>query len=131
MENSSVKLVCNSTSSRSSSDEHSRRCKESGRVYYALLAAKTLSIEHRHLQARHCSGYFKSCILISRAPDMNTSYIACACLCTHRRTYSVQCSDKICFPQLRIKCGIAKSCPGTHTALQAPMVLRNLKVHTF
>ena len=33
----------------------------------------------------------------------------------------VQCSDKIRFPQLRIKCGAAKSCPGTHTGLQAPM----------
>ena len=36
--------------------------------------------------------------------------------------YSVQCSDKICFPQLGIKCGVAKSCPGTHTALQASMM---------
>ena len=36
--------------------------------------------------------------------------------------YSVQCSDKICFPQLGIKCSVAKSCPGTNTALQAPMV---------
>ena len=37
-------------------------------------------------------------------------------------TYSVPCSsDKTCFPQLRIKCGITKSCPGTHTALQVPI----------
>ena len=43
-------------------------------------------------------------------------------ICVHRRTYSVQCSDKICFPQLCIKCGLAKSCPGIHTALQVPMV---------
>ena len=42
-------------------------------------------------------------------------------ICVHRCTYGVQCSDKIHFPQLCIKCGIAKSCPGTHTALQAPM----------
>ena len=43
-------------------------------------------------------------------------------ICVHRHTYSVQCSDKICFPQLlRIKFGVAKSCPGTYTALQAPM----------
>ena len=41
----------------------------------------------------------------------------------HRHIYSLQCSDKIRFPQFRIKCGIAKSCPGIHTALQAPMVL--------
>ena len=39
-------------------------------------------------------------------------------ICVHRRTYSVQCSDKIRVPQLDIKCGVAKSCPGTHTALQ-------------
>ena len=43
----------------------------------------------------------------------------------HRRTYSIQCSDKIHFPQLRIKCSVAKSCPGTHTALQAPMILNS------
>ena len=42
-------------------------------------------------------------------------------LCMHRCTHSLQCSDKMRFPQLRIKCGIAKSCPGTHTALQAPI----------
>ena len=40
----------------------------------------------------------------------------------HRHMYSIQCSDKICFPQLCIKCDVAKSCPGTHTALQVPMV---------
>ena len=42
-------------------------------------------------------------------------------ICMHRRRYSIQCSDKIRFPQLWIKCGVAKSCPGTHTALQALM----------
>ena len=37
--------------------------------------------------------------------------------CTDVRiAYSVV--KKIHFPQLRIKCGVAKSCPGTHTALQ-------------
>ena len=56
-----------------------------------------------------------------RGPDAKTPYIAYARLRLNRRTYSVQCSDKIHFPQLRIKCGVAKSCPGTHTALQAPM----------
>ena len=70
----------------------------------------------------HCPGYFESCLLISRGPDARRPYIAYACLCMHRRTSSVQCSDKVRFPQLRIKCGIAKSYPGTHTALQAPMV---------
>ena len=66
----------------------------------------------------HCPGYFESCILTSRGPDAkmwSPAYVV------HRRMYSVQCSDKIQFPQLRIKCGIAKSCLGTHTALQAPM----------
>ena len=29
------------------------------------------------------------------------------------RTYSVQYSDKVRFPQLRIKCDVAKSCLGT------------------
>ena len=37
----------------------------------------------------------------------------------------MQCSDKIRFPQLRIKCSVAKSCPGTHTVLQAPMILNS------
>ena len=35
----------------------------------------------------------------------------------HRRTYSVQCFDKIRFPQLCIKCGVAKSCPSIPTKL--------------
>ena len=42
-------------------------------------------------------------------------------ICVQRHTYSVQCSDKIWFPQLCIKCGVAKSCPDTHTGLQAPV----------
>ena len=42
-------------------------------------------------------------------------------ICVHRLTHSIQCSDKIRFPQLCIKCSVAKSCPGTHTALQVPM----------
>ena len=43
-------------------------------------------------------------------------------ICVYRCMYSIQCSDKIRFPQLHIKCGVAKSCPGTDTALQVPMV---------
>ena len=46
----------------------------------------------------------------------------------HKRAYAhtdvciaVQCSDNT-LPQLHIKCGIAKFCPGTHSALQAPML---------
>ena len=76
---------------------------------------------HRRLQAWKYPGYFESCVPISRGLGTKDIYIAYVCLRTHRRTYSVQCSDKIRFPQLCIKCGIAKSCPGTHTALQAPM----------
>ena len=34
---------------------------------------------------------------------------------TDVRIAYMQCSDKIRFPKLRIKCGVAKSCPGTHT----------------
>ena len=44
-------------------------------------------------------------------------------ICVNRRTYSVQCSDKISFPQLHIKCDVAKSCLCTHTTLQAPMYM--------
>ena len=32
----------------------------------------------------------------------------------HRCTHGVQCSDKIRFPQLRIKCGVANSSLGAH-----------------
>ena len=46
----------------------------------------------------------------------------------HKRAYVMSdvriaystCSDNM-LPQLRIKCGVAKSCPGTHTALQVPV----------
>ena len=44
-------------------------------------------------------------------------------ICVHRCKYSLQCSDKIRLPQSCFKCGIAKSCPGTHTALQVPVQL--------
>lgn len=41
-------------------------------------------------------------------------------ICVHE---GVQCSDKIRFPraQLRMKCGVAKSCPDADTALQVPI----------
>ena len=38
----------------------------------------------------------------------------------------IQCRDKIHFPQLCIKCGVAKSCPGIQTALQAPMLMNDV-----
>ena len=85
----------------------------------------------------HCPGYFESFALISRGPDVKKCapmppyflYSICVLmrLRTHRRTYSVQCSDYIRFPQQRINCGVAKSCPGTPTALQAPMPRPHLK----
>ena len=80
----------------------------------------------RHTRAM--PGLFRI-MLYSYHEDQTRRHVACpqtpciayACLHMHRRTYSVQCSDEICFPQLRIKCGIARSCLGTHTALQAPI----------
>ena len=76
---------------------------------------------HRCLQAQAypLPGLFKLWVLISQGLDAKTrghQHIACTCtdICI---VYSVA----IRFPQLRIKCGIAKSCLGTHTALQAPM----------
>ena len=60
--------------------------------------------------------------------DAKTPYIACVCLRTHRCMYSIQCSDKVRVPQLH-KCGVAKSCPGTHTALQA--LMRRTKMTIF
>ena len=75
---------------------------------------------HRRLQARvivwvilnHAYSYHE---------DWTQRHLYCICVPKHRRTYSIQCSDKKCFPQLCIKCSIAKCCPGTHTALQVPM----------
>ena len=77
-------------------------------------------IQHPNVyQTPACPGipgdYFESCVLIPRKLDANTVHAK------HGRRYSVQCSDKIRFSQLRIKYGVAKSCPCTHTALQAPM----------
>ena len=51
-------------------------------------------------------------------PNSNTvngriSWSPAYSICVHRRTYGVQCSDKVRFLQLHIKCGIANSCPGT------------------
>ena len=68
----------------------------------------------------HCLGYFESCVLISRGTDTKThGHQHIAYVSTDVR---IAYSDKIHFPQLCIKCGIVKSCPGTHTALQAPMI---------
>ena len=58
----------------------------------------------------------------SRHVPTDPLYSICVLIHTHRCTYSIQCSDKIRFLQLCIKCGVAKSCPGTYTALQAPIL---------
>ena len=49
----------------------------------------------------------------------------------HTDVCTVYSDDTIRFPQLCIKCGVAKSCPGTHTALQPPMVKESLKLNKF
>ena len=45
-------------------------------------------------------------------------------MCAYARTDVHIAYSKVTntLPQLHIKCGITKSCPGTHTALQAPML---------
>ena len=88
---------------------------------------KGLHGNHRRLQAwaypgiarvisNHAHSYHKNG---TRRPPI---YIACACLRMDRRMYSVQCSDKIRFPHCASNAVVAKSCPGTHTALQVPMI---------
>ena len=87
------------------------------------------------------------CILISRGPDTKTRgmlpYPYIYHMCAYTRTdiriaysevtkYAVP-RTKIFggpkFPWHRIKSGMAKSCPGTHTALQAPMLERLVAKH--
>ena len=91
-----------------------------------LPTIKSLYSQHRRLQAWALpGGYFKSCALISWGPDTKThghQHVAHA-YTDVRIAYNVV--TKYVFPQLRIKCGVAKSCPGTHTALQAPMILNH------
>ena len=80
--------------------------------------AHALTICHRYLQARaypgiargisnHAYSYHEDWTRRHMAFPQ-TPYIAYVCLCTNRRMYS-------------IKCGVANSCPGTHTALQVPI----------
>ena len=85
---------------------------------------------HRRLQAWACPGIarviLKHCVLISQGLDVKTRSMPSD---QHKRAYTrtdvriaLQCSDNM-LPQLCIKCGVAKFCPGTHSALQAPMLL--------
>ena len=80
---------------------------------------------HRHLhQTRANPGYFEACILLSQGPNAKTRGMPSdqhKCAYAHTDihiAYSVVTKYVL---QLCIKCGLAKSCPGTHTALQAPM----------
>ena len=84
--------------------------------------------EHRRLQAQAYSGIAR--VILNHAYSYHEDRMQrhMVSISVHRSTYSVQCSDKICFLQLRIKCGVATSCPCTHTALQAPMSMRPLRV---
>jgi len=85
---------------------------------------------HRRLQTRTLPGLFQIMHTnITRTGCVDT-YNAYTCLHTHRRTSSVQCSEKIHFPQLHINCIIAKSCPGTHAhSSEAPMMFSGLFVY--
>ena len=80
---------------------------------------------HRCLQAWAYPWAFPGLFQIMRTYIMRTrreNPLYSICMLTQAQMYySVQCSDKIHFPQLRIKCRASKSCPGTHTALQTSM----------
>ena len=54
-------------------------------------------------------------------------HVASICMLMHTQMYiySVMCRYKMRFSELHIKCGLAKSCLGTHTGLQAPMEERS------
>ena len=65
----------------------------------AMLSSNYIASTHN---IYNCPGYFES-----YHDDQTRRH---AVMRVHRRTYSVQCFDKIRFPQLRIKCGVAKSC---------------------
>ena len=93
-----------------------------------VLLHEAIWLLHRHLQARACPGIArvisKHCVLISQGPDAKMRGVPSdQYKCAYTRTdvrIALQCSDNT-LPQLRIKCGVAKFCPGTHSALQAPM----------
>ena len=91
---------------------------------------------HRRLQARACPGIVqvisKHCVLISQGPDAKTNGVPSdQHKCAYARTdvhIALQCSDNTLL-QLCIKCGVAKFCPGTHSALQVPMLMHAHKAH--
>ena len=77
---------------------------------------------HRRLQARACPGIArvisKHCALISQWPDAKTRSTPPD---QHKRAYL---QTYVCVSVVTIRfrnCSVAKSCPGTYTALQAPM----------
>ena len=83
-----------------------------------------IGTDRRLHQARAYLVYFEACILLSQGPNAKTCGMPSdQHKCAYARAdvciaYSVVAKY---VPQLCIKCGIAKSCPGTHTALQARM----------
>ena len=87
---------------------------EYGYVVNVLKAIGTCRPELFHIMCTHYE--------TGREDPHTLVAVAYAYLRRHRRTYSIRCSDNIHFLRLRIKCGVAKSCLGTHTALQAPML---------
>ena len=80
-------------------------------------------LNHRRLQARAYPGIAR--VILNHAYSYHEDRMQRHMVTSiqHMQTYSVQCSDKIHFPQLCVECGVAKSCPGTHIALQAPRPL--------
>jgi len=64
MENTSLKVVCNSTSSHNSSDELSRRCKESGTLYLQprdwVLSIGACRPRHARVTLNHVHSYHKN-----------------------------------------------------------------------
>ena len=100
-------------------------CKEHhGKVTHAvryLPWTPTISNTHRRLQARAYSGYFESCIFVSWGQDAKTrGHQHIAYVCTDVCSVVINTCSVIVH-----QCGIGKSCPGTHTALQVPMITRD------
>ena len=85
------------------------------RVFSSL--PTVILLVYRRLHTPALPGLFRTmCTHITRTGRKDTWSPAYS-IYMHRCMYSTQCSDKIRFPQLCIKCGVAKSCPGTPTQL--------------
>ena len=84
---------------------------------------------NRRLQARALPESFRIMHTHITRTGRKDTWSPAYSICMQRCTYSVQCSDMIHFPQLCIKCSVPKSCPGTHTALQAPVYPKTKRIH--